>query len=83
MGHAAVYVDDLGNLLHTNFKPMNTNEFMAETIFKSGLGLLGAVTSWNLAQINQVASLAVALLTAGYLIIQIKRALSNGDRDEQ
>ena len=55
------------------------HDHMAETIIKSTLGLFGAVTSWNLAAINQVASLAVAILTGVYLIVQIRRALKNGD----
>ena len=56
-----------------------TNEHMAETVIKSGVGFVGAITSWNLAQFNQVASLVVAGLTAFYLIVQIRKALKNGD----
>lgn len=56
-----------------------TNEHMAETVIKSGVGFVGAITSWNLAQFNQVASLIVAGLTAFYLIVQIRKALKNGD----
>lgn len=48
---------------------------MVETTVKSGVGFLGAVTSWNLAAFNQVASLVVAALTAFYLIVQIHKAL--------
>lgn len=55
------------------------NDHMTETLIKSTLGLFGAVTSWNLAAINQVASLAVAILTGAYLIVQIRKALKDGD----
>ena len=55
------------------------HDHMAETIIKSSVGFLGAVTSWNLAAFNQVASLIVAGLTAVYLIVQIRKALKNGD----
>jgi hypothetical protein len=59
---------------------MNEDLFI-ETTIKTGLGMLGALTSWNLAMVNQWASLAVATLTAVYLVIQIAKALDNGDRD--
>lgn len=51
------------------------HDMIVETVAKSGLGLIGAVTSWNLARVNQVASLVVAVLTAAYLIVQILKAL--------
>ena len=52
-----------------------TKEYMAETTIKSGVGLMGAVTSWNLAAFNQMASLSVAGLTAVYLVVQMHKAL--------
>lgn len=54
---------------------MNNHDMIAETIVKSGFGLVGAVTSWNLAKVNQIASLVVAILTAAYLVVQIHKAL--------
>ena len=54
---------------------MNDHEIVAETMIKSGLGFIGAITSWNLSSINQVASLVVAILTAVYMCVQIVKSL--------
>ena len=51
------------------------HDMVVETFMKSSFGLVGALTSWNLARVNQVASLVVAVLTAAYLIVQIAKAL--------
>jgi hypothetical protein len=54
---------------------MNDHDMAIETVVKSGFGLIGAFTSWNLATINQLASLVVAVLTAAYMAVQIYKSL--------
>ena len=54
---------------------MNDHDMAIETMVKSGLGLMGAFTSWNLATVNQIASLVVAVLTAAYMAVQIYKSL--------
>lgn len=48
---------------------------MNDMVEKSLVGLIGFISSWNLATVNAILSALVAILTIVYLIVSIKKKM--------